>query len=290
MGKKNKRRLRLLLLACAFLGLKVLPFAASYTSATIFNSASVRITDNSNALIAVHLPSEVVCFPGNSISGKIVNNMGVPLHSLTATNALLTSSGIGAGGSAKFAFIAPSKSGPYEGKIEARWANGSANIPYSVDITIVDPHVVWDETLERVIVKNNSDYSILVQVGNASKELGSDESALFERTGDKTTVFFSIGEYSTHIECETYLQERQIAADDESLEDEDAFTDTHAENTPIQQEMAEFAKEDSELQVDLPIETEILPAEEVQPDDVQTATTPEASEDVTENTAPIINP
>lgn len=168
--------------------------AASYSSATIFGPASVGITDSANALIAIRLPQEEICFSGNPISGQITNNMGLPLHSLTATNALLSSSSLAAGGTANFGFNAPSRSGTYTGTIEAQWTNGSAVIPYSVAVSIVDPGdlgINWDENAQKVTVVNKSHHTLWAHVGNELRVLESNRSTQFERAGDKTTVVFS---------------------------------------------------------------------------------------------------
>lgn len=287
MGKKNSRRLKLLLLVCAFIGLKVLSMAASYTSATIFSPASVRITDSANALIAVHLPDKVVCFTSNPISGKIVNNMGVPLHSLTVTNALLTSSGLGVGGSANFAFNAPSNSGLYEGEIKAQWANGSAVIPYSIGITIVDLnnlHVSWDETLEMVIASNNSGYTLDVRVGDQSVELPSGQSSQFERTGDETVVVFSIGGYSTQMICKTLPPRSQVVVADESLENNHTLVNSEAESLPIPPDsLAVPINDAAELEEDLPAESESLPAEVLRSGEAEATTNIEANGDAAES-------
>jgi len=121
--------------------------------------------------------------------------MGLPLHSLTATNALLSSSSLAAGGTANFGFNAPSRSGTYTGTIEAQWTNGSAVIPCSVAVSIVDPGdlgVNWDENAQKVTVVNKSHHTLWVHVGNELRVLESNRSTQFERTGDKTTVVFSI--------------------------------------------------------------------------------------------------
>lgn len=195
MGRKSNTRLKFLLLICGLTGLTVLPFAVSYSQATISNAASVRITDTANALIAVQLASQEVCFPGNIIRGSVINNMGVPLTRLKATNASLPPSILSVGAATSFSFSAPATSGLYDGEIQAEWPNGSAKITYSVDLDVINPddlHVYWDKTMAEVIVTNGSHHALEVIVGNMSQILQSGDSAPFQRTGESTNVTFSL--------------------------------------------------------------------------------------------------
>lgn len=197
MGRRNNKRLKFLLFICGFMGLVALPFAASYSSATISNAASVSITDTTKALIALHLASHAVCFPGNTISGEITNNMGVPLISLEATGASISSVNLSAGETATLSFQ-PSQIGfyTYDGEIHARWWNGSAQIPYSIGVKVVDPAdiaVTWDATLAQISVANHCGHDLTVFVGDQSAYLASGDVALFARTGDITDVTFSLG-------------------------------------------------------------------------------------------------
>lgn len=178
------------------MGLAVLPFAASYSQATIANPASVKITDTANALIAVQMANREICFPGNLIRGNVINNMGVPLTRLEATKASFPPSILSVGAATSFSFSAPNTSGTYDGVILAEWHNGSATIPYSVAIDVIDPndlYVDWDENTAELTVTNASHHPLEVIVGNMSNTLQSGDSTQFQRTGDSTTVIFSLG-------------------------------------------------------------------------------------------------
>ena len=169
MGKKNSRRLKLLLLVCAFIGLKVLSMAASYTSATIFNPASMKVTDQGSALIAVRLPSEEVCFPGNVARGQVVNNMGGSLYlSLNSagryTRVEIRPQELSAGRAADLSLTAPGESTLFTGEILARWKNGSAEIPFSIDIRVIavsythlSPARKTEMTKDQQVIEHNID-------------------------------------------------------------------------------------------------------------------------------------
>lgn len=219
MGRKSNKRLKLSLLICGFMGLTVLPFAASYSSTTISNAASIRVTDTANALIAVQLATHEAYFPGNEVSGYVTNNMGVPLTSLSASKATFNLSSLSSGAANTLSFSAPSQSGFYAGEIHATWHNGSAQIPYSTYITVVDPadlDVTWDAASAQISVVNNSGHNLMATVGDKSANLSSTGSAqfhqsgsksvhlvdnslaLFERTGNTTDVIFSLGGQRTY--------------------------------------------------------------------------------------------
>lgn len=214
MEKRTNYRLKLLLLICGFVGLAVLPFAASYSQATISNPASVKITDPANALIAVQLASQEVCFPGDTIQGNVVNNLGVPLTRLKATNATFLSSFLSVGATTSFSFSAPATSGLYDGEIQAEWGNGSAKVPYSITLDVIDPNdllVVWDQDKAEIITTNGSSHSLGVIVGNMSRTLQGGESAAFQRTGESTHVTFSLENQRDYISVSSLGEQRNYS-------------------------------------------------------------------------------
>lgn len=290
MGKKNSRRLKLLFLVCAFIGLKVLSMAASYTSATIFNPASMKVTDQGSALIAVRLPSEEVCFPGNVARGQVVNNMGGSLYlSLNSagryTRVEIRPQELSAGRAADLSLTAPGESALFTGEILARWKNGSAEIPFSIDIRVIDPenlHVDWDGA--NVLVTNNSGYPLQVHVGHQSSVLRDNDSTLFARTGDVTTVVFSIDgqrtrTYSTSIS--TLLPPPQMAIPEEE-------PSTEIEGRPITTGVEDELNRDAVIDTVQPQIDQTT--EKASTDEAEGATTIEANGDAAIETPNQINP
>ena len=185
---------RLLLAVCCLAALGGLPRLWSYSTAIINNAAAVRITPDKDALIAVHLADYEVCFPGNEIYGKVVNNMSkaATLHNLPGADEvkhLLPST------SAELVITAVA-SGRYSGEIVASWMGGEAKVPYSISLNVVDPATLtvdWDIVQQAGTISNASGYDLLVTVNGESSALPAGETLTFGRAGDEATIVFYLG-------------------------------------------------------------------------------------------------
>ncbi len=205
--RKRNWRLTCLLLLCGIFGLVALPHASSYTNAFVTNACSLNITENENALIAIRLPRYEVCFPGNTITGCITNNMSVALTSLTATNgAQVDRPSLASGGTAALLLTAgtkgklppaPVSTVHHTGHILASWPNGEASISYSTSLEVIDPEQFsysYDRQTQALAVSNPTKHNLYVSVdGNAQQLLPSLGQISLQCTRAQTQLEFSLG-------------------------------------------------------------------------------------------------
>lgn len=188
-GYRKNKRFKILLVICGLAGLIALPHVTSYTYAAITNRASVRITDTTNALIAVNLPDSVVCFSGNEIKGYVTNNMGVPLREISVSDRV-SDHMLSVGAKANLSLAASTGSYEHSGTLTAKWENGSATVPYIVDVKTIDTSLLvttWDLDSALGTITNNTGYNLQVIVAGIPYSLPNGEGLSFGQSGNSTT-------------------------------------------------------------------------------------------------------